>query len=217
MRDRHRCEIDREPVDGAGIVSTSAAQGNLQEIVSSIKGDAFVCRGLDEGDGQREDDPADERKEQHLLASLPLVRQASPERRAEKLDERPETDQHTALGSVHAKLFEVNDQQGKEGTKSAEEEEIEKLAEEKVSVDHRAERVQEVSTESGWSLRLLRMRNPFEWLASAIGRSRTWFYVLKRVEFLLGSVVLLVVCLHFIFACSPIRSIFAPAITPNEN
>lgn len=133
--------------------------------MSTVVDETLVSRGLDEGDGQGEDDPAQQREEEHLLAPPPSVSQPCPERHAEELDEGPEPDEDPTLGSVHAQLLEVDGEEREERAERPEEEEVEELAKEQLLVDDGEKTVDEIPVErvvelAGWG-RLVATRVEF--------------------------------------------------------
>ena len=95
----------------------------------------------DEGNGDRESDPTEEREKKDLLALLELLGKAPPHGRRGYLNERPEADEQAALGGVHAQLFEIDGDQGEEGAEGGKEEEIEGLCDQEIVVDMGAHHV----------------------------------------------------------------------------
>ena len=134
-------------VHGSDVTAPTRGVGDLEHGVSAVVDETLVGRGLDEGDGQREHDPAEQGEEQHLLAPPPSIGQTRPERDAEELDEGAEAHENSALRSVHAQLLEVDSQQREERAERPEEEEVEELAAKEVFVDHRQHGVDEVTVE----------------------------------------------------------------------
>ena len=74
---------------------------------------------LNEGQRQRERQPAEQREEKHGLPAAPALGHVAPERHRDQLDERPETHQHPGLGRVQPELLEVDaDQREQRPTRS---------------------------------------------------------------------------------------------------
>ena len=77
-------------------------------VALDVSDEARVCVGLDEGERQRERQPAEQREQQHRLPAAPALGHVAPERHGDQLDERPEAHQHARLGRIQAELLEVD-------------------------------------------------------------------------------------------------------------
>ena len=77
-------------------------------IAFAVSDETRVRFGLNEGQRQRERQPAEQREEKHGLPAAPALGHVAPERHRDQLDERPETHQHPGLGRVQPELLEVD-------------------------------------------------------------------------------------------------------------